>query len=115
MNVLEKFLSKKLKDDIGIQEFAKDVSTGIILLKLFFKSFYLKILITNIIMSFYNWLAREDLHTKSLKYCNHLNSLQSKKKYELLENVSIKRLKNKIYIDIMKMKINWFIQFLVQY
>jgi len=54
MNVLEKFLSKKLKDDIGIQEFAKDVSTGIILLKLFFKSFYLKILITNIIMSFYN-------------------------------------------------------------
>lgn len=57
MNVLEKFLSKKLKDDIGIQEFAKDVST-----------------------------AREDLHTKSLKYCNHLNSLQSKKKYELLEN-----------------------------
>jgi len=57
LTVLEKFLSKKIKDDNGIQECAKDVST-----------------------------AREDLHTKSLKYCNHLNNLQAKKKFEILEN-----------------------------
>jgi len=54
---LEKFLSKKIKDDAGIQECAKDVSS-----------------------------AREDLHSKSLQYCNHLNNIQVKKKFEILEN-----------------------------
>jgi hypothetical protein len=57
LSVLDKFLSKKLKDDSGIQECAKDVSA-----------------------------AREEFHTKSLQYCNHLNNLQAKKKFEILEN-----------------------------
>jgi len=59
LTVLDKFLSKKIKDDSGIQECAKDVST-----------------------------AREDLHSKSLQYSNHLNNIQAKKKFEILENVN---------------------------
>ncbi|ORX44677.1 hypothetical protein BCR36DRAFT_586045 [Piromyces finnis] len=55
--LLDKFLSKKIKDDTGIQECAKDVSA-----------------------------AREGLHSKSLQYCNHLNNIQAKKKFEILEN-----------------------------
>jgi len=57
LSALDKFLAKKIKDDTGIQECAKDVST-----------------------------ARENFHTKSLQYCNHLNNLQAKKKFEILEN-----------------------------
>jgi len=40
INVLEKFLSKKLKDDTGIQEFAKDVSTGIVFIQIFIEVFF---------------------------------------------------------------------------